>query len=576
MSDHDFEFVGPAPPERHAEQDLRPMADLARILDLKTALSPPLLGPRLEDFVEWKEQFQNIMTPLAIEDLLEAAVALPFEVDLDECTERNKIIARLLHMLIVPCVKGNAKAAMVVRGVPNKNGWVAWRRLCQEFQPRDTDRWAAIEAGLLSPQWTSANFVDQLREWKDDVARYEVESGRYIPDHIKVSVITRWAPPHIRYFIRLTPAAATASLQSLETAICNYERRGRIYTARGTPQMGASESVPMEIGVVESGPPMRWKSRAQKSFEQQQWNGSKGKAGKGGGWRQAQWWQNRPPQAQISGREPAASFWWTGVGNVGGQWPRTSEESETPSGGKSKGKDKGKMKGKKGKKGKKGEKGGGKTFGKPGLKGSLKGSSKGKTPPVCYRCGAAGHYASQCQLAAWDLEEMPEESGYDFAQVWDPSWQDEDEQAQEDWTQEVCEDDADQSLQWQACWQELQEQLTNLEEDLEADETCLAATDEQDNQDQMEPDVDDDIVEFGVDTCASVSVCPLKFGGDRVERVRKQPKTVPMVTAKKGQKIQRTGWHRRMQLNFTENSELQGPLLPIEMEERMCIDHFWP
>ncbi len=65
--------------------------------------------------------------------------------------ERNRLIAKFLHMLLVACVKHNPKAAIIVKAVTDRNGWLAWRRLNLEFQPRHSDRWTAMEASLMNP-----------------------------------------------------------------------------------------------------------------------------------------------------------------------------------------------------------------------------------------------------------------------------------------------------------------------------------------------------------------------------------------------------------------------------------------
>ena len=272
MIDHDsgFEFVDAAPPQVNAAGPTSgglALADLAKYLDLRTVLKPPLLGPRDEDFTEWRYEFQNTLTPLAIDDLLEAAVAADHEVEWTEMNDRNKLIARFIHMLLVPCVRQNNKAANLVRAVLDKNGWVTWRRLCQEFQPRDSDRWTAVEIGLMQPRWTSHRFIDQFYEWKNDLARYELESGRRMPDHTKVSIVARWAPPEIRYFLRTAPASITASFHALDAALVNFIRRGVTYNMIGIPEDFRAYPQPMDLGNVDSG---RWVPRAMRGAARQE------------------------------------------------------------------------------------------------------------------------------------------------------------------------------------------------------------------------------------------------------------------------------------------------------------------
>ena len=186
------------------------IADLAKELNLKTLFTPTELR-RDEDFAEWKLDFENMLLPLSVEKLLAYAVDMDEDPRLDEMTDRNKLIGKFLYMLLTNLVRNNSRANSVVRSVHDLNGWKAWRRLCSEYQPRTSDRWLAVETALLTPRWTSHRFLDQLREWTEDVYKYEHDNGRQIPDHTRVSVVVRWAPPEIRTYIRSAPESVTTN-----------------------------------------------------------------------------------------------------------------------------------------------------------------------------------------------------------------------------------------------------------------------------------------------------------------------------------------------------------------------------
>ena len=176
-SDMSFELVGGTVPETtHNPGTL--IGEFAKIIDLKTLLKPPTLGTRDEDFAEFKYEFKNFLIPLQIESRLDLAVTMDHEVGWNEMDEQNKQIGRLLHMILVPSVRNNVKAAVIVRGVESQNGWITWRRLCRTFQPLSSDRWAAVEIALMQPSWTSQNFLMQFTEWEEDLHKWELESGR--------------------------------------------------------------------------------------------------------------------------------------------------------------------------------------------------------------------------------------------------------------------------------------------------------------------------------------------------------------------------------------------------------------
>ena len=51
------------------------------------------------------------------------------EPTLEEIHPKERVQARLLHIILVACAKHSNKAAVVVRSVHDKNGFVTWQRL---------------------------------------------------------------------------------------------------------------------------------------------------------------------------------------------------------------------------------------------------------------------------------------------------------------------------------------------------------------------------------------------------------------------------------------------------------------
>ena len=129
-SETSFEMVGGTVPEATHNPGTM-IGEFAKFIDLKSLLKPPTLGTRDEDFAEFKYEFKNFLIPMQIESRLDLAVTMDHEVGWNEMDEQNKQIGRLLHMILVPSVRNNVKAAVIVRGVESQNGWITWRRLCR-------------------------------------------------------------------------------------------------------------------------------------------------------------------------------------------------------------------------------------------------------------------------------------------------------------------------------------------------------------------------------------------------------------------------------------------------------------
>ena len=141
-----FEPVGS---ERHEPTEEEIMIQLNKLVDLKSIMQLPRFGIQNEDFPEWKHTFLNLLTPLNVDRQMEMTVSMDHEVTLRELDVRNTAIARFLYMMLDVCTADSYKAAVEVRSVKEKNGYVAWRRLVRSYQPETVDRWTAVRLGLL-------------------------------------------------------------------------------------------------------------------------------------------------------------------------------------------------------------------------------------------------------------------------------------------------------------------------------------------------------------------------------------------------------------------------------------------
>jgi hypothetical protein len=211
-------------------------ASAAKVLDLKGVLSPPKFptSDRAEsEFGSWKYGFTSAMALIGLDVALEDAETNRTEPLLAAIGQPHWAEARFLHALLTALCRGTAKAEVLIRSVPDKNGYLAWRKLCQVFAPRSAERHTSMLAGLLDPGWTSAPFLPQLIAWENRVADYEGEVGLPLQETIKTATVVSHAPSAIKEFLKLCPAAVTASYEELRSALIVHDQRGLLYDYQG-------------------------------------------------------------------------------------------------------------------------------------------------------------------------------------------------------------------------------------------------------------------------------------------------------------------------------------------------------
>ncbi|CAE8600027.1 unnamed protein product [Polarella glacialis] len=214
-----------------------------RLLDLKGFLTPTPYSGREVDFPAWKEGFLNIMSALDLDAYMMEAEVRSVPPELAIMTPEQRKMAKMLHIILQKVTQDTGVAALVVKSVRDRNGFMAWRNLCAEIQPRIPDRQTSVLAGLLQPQWGSGPFWPQCLAWEFQIANYEAEAGDRVSDATKVAVLCKWAPTEIRSYLKLAPSTTTQDYKSLRESIRNYLARGTIYQDMGVSH---SDTTPME------------------------------------------------------------------------------------------------------------------------------------------------------------------------------------------------------------------------------------------------------------------------------------------------------------------------------------------
>ena len=106
-------------------------------------------------------------------------------------TDSTQTKAKRLYYLLAQANKGNAHN--ITRRCEFGNGFEAWARLMETYQPAVGGRWAAMMMQILSPAWQDRSlqyFLEVLSEWETLIVTYEsANPTETIPAHMRVAIL---------------------------------------------------------------------------------------------------------------------------------------------------------------------------------------------------------------------------------------------------------------------------------------------------------------------------------------------------------------------------------------------------
>ena len=146
------------------------------------------------------------------------------------------------------------------RQVLDRNGFEAWRQLCQLFEPRTKSRSISLLQALMSfPNFDkSRTLLEQIQSLERIREEFQETSGTSLSDDIMTSTLLRVLPKHIQQHLHLQ-MTSTSDYRSVRQMVLSYEvasstySTGRIHaeldvvTSYATPSGGPQ---PMEIDQI--------------------------------------------------------------------------------------------------------------------------------------------------------------------------------------------------------------------------------------------------------------------------------------------------------------------------------------
>ncbi|CAE7728209.1 unnamed protein product [Symbiodinium sp. CCMP2592] len=174
---------------------------------------------------------------------------------------------------------------MLLRQVPNRNGYETWRQLVNIYAPRSKVRGLALLNAIMSfPPFVKSKTTREQVDGLDRLAQeYERVSGVAVNPDILLGTLLRVLPAHLRNHIQLQMKSDT-SYEQVKQFILTYEVTTSNWSASKVQQSlgigpsgdhSASDPVPMDVDRVAKGKPKGGKGDGRGK-------GGKDKGGKGG------------------------------------------------------------------------------------------------------------------------------------------------------------------------------------------------------------------------------------------------------------------------------------------------------
>ena len=144
---------------------------------------PPQFSGKDSDWEEFRFRLESLAALLQLQEPMRRA-AQASEIDLVSLADAWIPGAALLLNLLVQCCQG--RALVILRMIRDSNGFLAWKRLVEEYEPTSTTRHNALLMDLMSPKFHHIDTLDQdLMKWEHQVSQSELATGSSVSDLVK-------------------------------------------------------------------------------------------------------------------------------------------------------------------------------------------------------------------------------------------------------------------------------------------------------------------------------------------------------------------------------------------------------
>ena len=177
-------------------------------------------------------------------------------VTIADMVESTKPRARRLYAILSGLLKG--RPLVILRSIPEQNGFELWRQLQSVYAPRTRARSLALLSAYMSyPAFTKdKSFREQVNALERVSDEYRKVSGSAIGADVQMGVLVRVLPNHLRQHIQLQ-MTESSSYDTIREAVMNYESvtttwsNSRVHLELGTSNAADPNGpAPMDISRV--------------------------------------------------------------------------------------------------------------------------------------------------------------------------------------------------------------------------------------------------------------------------------------------------------------------------------------
>lgn len=196
---------------------------------------------KVEDWEEWRTDTYSYLSVLGYRRLVDAAMSLDESPALEDMAEQAEAQAQFMYHMLLRLCKGKAK--IVARKVEIGNGFVLWRALHEEYEPKKVGRHQSMLQGLVSPtEWEKMNkdqFEIAFLEWETAVDAYEKQTQKEFGDDQKCAVVCRWVPDIVKGTLMLAAPEVREDFDRLRATLMALVKGAIQYDGRGRPMVAA-------------------------------------------------------------------------------------------------------------------------------------------------------------------------------------------------------------------------------------------------------------------------------------------------------------------------------------------------